>query len=86
MTREEEWADPEIQALLADVRSAIDAYLHKKISRPAASMSTAEEMRDSCLPATGIRREKRPDAFTRTLPETASPDRLLSIIPEEPAA
>ncbi len=33
MTREEEWRDPEIQRLLADVKASIDAYLHKKQSK-----------------------------------------------------
>lgn len=78
MTREEEWKDPEIQDLLADVKAAIDSYLHrhKKTSRAAAS----KEM-------SGIQREKQPGAFTRTQPETATQDKFKGIMSaEEPAA
>lgn len=35
-TAADEWADPEIQALLADLRGSIERFLHRKISRPLA--------------------------------------------------
>ena len=39
----EQWKDPEIQALLGDVRVSIERYLKRKISRPLASESTCLE-------------------------------------------
>lgn len=81
--------DPDLRPLALDVIASINRFLHKhkkKTSRAAASMSTEEEMRVSCLPATGIQKGKQPDAFTRTQPEAATRDKLLSVMPEEPAA
>jgi hypothetical protein len=31
MTREEEWADPEIQLLLMDLKHSIERFLHRKL-------------------------------------------------------
>lgn len=78
MTREEEWDDPEIQALLADVKDSIDRFLHrKKTSRPVASLSAKR--------VCNVSKGGQPDAFTGTPPETTDRDKL-SKLGEQPAA
>jgi len=81
MTREDEWADPEIQKLLMDLKATIDAYRHveKKNSGPAASVFAADECQ--------VDRETTAEVFTDPLPEAARPNRLSKIKQqEEPAA
>lgn len=66
MTRDEEWADPEIQALLADVRLSIESYLGRKISRPTAPMSAV----GSVVLGESV------ECFTAPVPEAAGQDKL----------
>ena len=67
MTREEQWQDPEIQALLMDVKASIDTYLHKKNKSPlVASLSAETECKASSQPG------KQREVFTDSPQEANS--------------
>lgn len=75
MAREEEWADPEIQALLMDLRASIDRYRHKKrnTSRPKTPLSTVDEC--------GDKPGEPAECFTAPKPEIPGRDKLRLTVP-----
>lgn len=76
MTREEEWADPEIQELLMDLKGSIERFLHRKIKTSVPSGRIQDEEHGRCG---GVSKDIHP---TTLLP---TGDGLISKL-KEPAA
>jgi hypothetical protein len=80
MTREEEWQDPEIQKLLADLRGSIESYLHRKLKINPVPAGPNVRLGEMCN-VTG----SQPDALLHPQPGASEDEQIVKQL-ELPAA